>query len=210
MVSVDSLANVNARDGVTITTGPASTDPGTGKPYGSAFPTVQIRDFVNVQKAVADHLGIRRFHAVIGPSMGAMQAFEWAAAHPDMVERLVAVVGAAQVDAYTIERVRHWADAVRLDPRWQGGDYHGREEPAEGLALALRIATLDARAPAWAEAAFGRRPADEARDPAADPGHAFAVQRWFDDTARARAKTVEASHLVALARAVDSSTRSLS
>ena len=59
-----------------MTTGPASHDPNTGKPYGLSFPIVTIRDFVEVQKALLDHLGIRALHAVMGASMGALQAFE--------------------------------------------------------------------------------------------------------------------------------------
>ena len=74
VISVDSLANLNANDPNVITTGPASINPDTGKPYGLDFPVVTIKDFVNVQKAVLESLGIRKLHAVIGPSMGSMQA----------------------------------------------------------------------------------------------------------------------------------------
>jgi protein-S-isoprenylcysteine O-methyltransferase Ste14 len=83
VVSVDTLANLNAYDPNVITTGPASINPDTGKPYGLDFPVVTIRDFVNVQKALLESLGISKLYAVIGPSMGSMQAIDWATAYPD-------------------------------------------------------------------------------------------------------------------------------
>ena len=84
VISVDSLVNMNSKDGITITTGPSSIDPDTGKPYGMRFPVVTIRDFVRVQKALLDSLGIRKLYAAVGTSMGGLQSFEWAAAHPDI------------------------------------------------------------------------------------------------------------------------------
>jgi homoserine O-acetyltransferase/O-succinyltransferase len=73
VVSSDTLANLNVKDPNTITTGPASVNPDTGKPYAMSFPIVTIRDFVNVQKALLDSLGIKTLHAVMGASMGALR-----------------------------------------------------------------------------------------------------------------------------------------
>ena len=73
VVSSDTLININANDPMVTTTGPASIDPATGKPYAMTFPLVGIGDFVRVQKALVDHLGIGRLHAVMGPSMGGAQ-----------------------------------------------------------------------------------------------------------------------------------------
>src|SRR5213594_112020 len=97
VVSSDTLVNLNVKDPNTITTGPASIDPDTGKAYGMTFPIVTIRDFVNVQKALLDSLGITRLRAVAGASMGALQALEWAAAYPDMVERVIPVLPAGEL-----------------------------------------------------------------------------------------------------------------
>ena len=129
VVSSDTLVNLNTKDGKTVTTGPASVNPDTGKPYGMSFPIVTIRDFVNVQKALLDSLGIKKLHAVAGASMGALQAFEWAAAYPDMVPRVLPVIGAAELNAFGIEWANVWAAPIRLDPRWSNGDYYGKEEP---------------------------------------------------------------------------------
>ncbi|HAD48767.1 MAG TPA: homoserine acetyltransferase, partial [Idiomarina sp.] len=95
VVSVDSLVNAYPNLPTVVTTGPASINPETGKPYGLDFPVVTIRDFVNVQKAVLESQGIDKLHAVIGASMGSLQAIEWAAAYPDWVERMVSVIGTA-------------------------------------------------------------------------------------------------------------------
>ena len=89
--SSDTLVNINAFDPHVVTTGPASISPATGKPYGLDFPLVTIGDFVRVQKALVDSLGIRKLRAVIGPSMGGLQTYEWAASYPDMMERIMPV-----------------------------------------------------------------------------------------------------------------------
>ena len=90
VISVDTPVNLNVHNPRVVTTGPASIDPDTGKPYGMAFPILTIRDFVETQKALLDQLGVEKLHAVMGPSMGSLQAYEWAAAYPSMVERLIA------------------------------------------------------------------------------------------------------------------------
>ena len=116
VISVDSLANLNAYDDNVITTGPATINPDTGKPYGLDFPVVTIRDFVNVQKAVLESLGIQKLHAVVGPSMGSMQALDWAAAYPEWVPRMVSVIGSGQSDAWTTAALEQWAKQKHKEP----------------------------------------------------------------------------------------------
>ena len=82
VISSDTLVNLNAKAPNVVTTGPASINPDTGKPYGMRFPVVSIKDFVNVQRALIESLGIKKLDAVVGASMGALQAYEWAASHP--------------------------------------------------------------------------------------------------------------------------------
>jgi len=77
VISWDTLVNLNVGLPDVVTTGPASTDPDTGRPYGMEFPIVTIRDFVNVQNALLESLGITRLDAVMGASMGALQGYEW-------------------------------------------------------------------------------------------------------------------------------------
>lgn len=144
VVSADTLANLNTGDPYMVTTGPASINPDTGKPYGMTFPIVTIRDFVSVQKALLDSLGVRKLHAVAGPSMGSMQAMEWAVAYPDMVERVVAVIPAGlEADPYLVATLNVWMAPIRLDPAWNNGDYYGNAAPSKGLAMALKAITLN-------------------------------------------------------------------
>ncbi|MBL8702464.1 MAG: homoserine O-acetyltransferase [Alphaproteobacteria bacterium] len=201
VVAVDSLVNLNTKDPNTTTTGPATTNPDTGKPWGMAFPIVTMRDFVNVQKALLDSLGVTRVHAAIGASMGSMQALEWAAAYPDLVQRVAPVIGVGEADAWTIGRVELWAQAITLDPNWNNGDYYGRAEPTAGLALALKLVTLDARHWGWADKAFGRKLAKEGDSPLASWNNRYAITATLDAVGAARARTGDANHFLYLVRA---------
>jgi homoserine O-acetyltransferase/O-succinyltransferase len=201
VVSSDTLVNLNVKDPNTVTTGPASIDPDTGKPYGMTFPIVTMRDFVNVQKALLDSLGIGRLRAVAGASMGALQALEWAAAYPEMVERAIPVLPAGELPAFAIGWANVWAAPIRLDPRWNGGDYYGRAEPVDGLAEALKIVTLHARHYGWATKTFGRKWAAPDRDPAKGWDNQFAIEETLDRVARARAQTADANSFLYLVKA---------
>src|SRR5712691_7135508 len=148
-----------------------------------------------------DSLGIKKLHAVMGASMGAIQSFEWAAAYPDMVERIVPVIGAAEINAYAIGWLGVWAAPITLDPRWKGGDYYGGDEPLEGLALALKTVTLHARHYGWASNAFGRKWAAADKDPAKSWDNKFAIEDTLDKVALARARVSDANSFLYLAKA---------
>ena len=131
--------NLSPADPNVTTTGPASIDPDTGKPYGylsdkndKGFPIVSIRDFIEVQKKLVDSLGIKKLHMVGGASMGGIQTYEWAAVYPDMVGRIMPVISSAEPDAGLIDWLDIWAMPIRLDPKWNGGDYTAasRRSPA--------------------------------------------------------------------------------
>jgi homoserine O-acetyltransferase/O-succinyltransferase len=201
VISVDSLVNLNAKDPNTTTTGPATIDPDTGKPYGLKFPIVTVGDFVRVQKALLDSLGVRRVHAAMGASMGAFQSLEWAASYPDFVARVVPVIGIGEADAWTIGKLHLWAEPILLDPNWNNGDYYGRTEPTAGLALSLKLVTLDAQHWDWANKAFGRKWADAAKDPAQAFGNKFMIQQVLDNAGAARARTSDANHFLYLVKA---------
>lgn len=201
VMSSDTLVNLNTKDPNTVTTGPASINPDTGKPYGMSFPIVSIRDFVNVQKALVESLGIRRLHAVIGASMGSLQAMEWGTAYPDMVARVVPVIGTAEVNAFTIGWLDIWGAPVRLDSKWNKGDYYGRDEPVDGLALALKIVTLHVGHPGWADAAFGRKWAAADRDPGKTWDNQYLIVDTLSKAGAARAKASDANSFLYLVRA---------
>lgn len=201
VVSVDTPVNLGANDPRVITTGPASIDPATGKPYGMSFPILTIRDFVETQKALLDQLGIERLHAVMGASMGSLQAYEWAAVYPEMVDRLIPVIGSGWADGDLIAWLNIWAAPIRLDPNWNGGDYYGGEPPLRGLAEALKIVTLQAQSSEWSNGVFGRAWADEAKDPASAFENLYRIEAVLDGAGAARAKTSDANHFLYLAKA---------
>lgn len=201
VIASDTLVNLNTGDPKTTTTGPASIDPDTGKPYALNFPVVTIRDFVEVQKALVESLGIKKLALVAGPSMGSLQTFEWAASHPEMVAKAMPVIGAAEADAQLIGWLDVWAAPILVDPNWNGGDYYGRTPPLAGLAKALTAVTLQANHQDWANATFGRRPAKEGEDPAAALRNRFQVQSVLDNAGEARAKVSDANHFLYLVKA---------
>jgi len=199
VVASDTLVNLNVRDGRTVTTGPATIDPATGRPWGMAFPVVAIRDFVEVQKRLLDHLGVTRLRMVAGPSMGGMQAVEWAAAHPAMVERVMAAISGAQFDPWMISWLDIWTAPIRLDPEWKGGDYYDGPGPLRGLAEAFKVVTVQAQ-DRGALASFGRA-LPSGSDPARRLVDQFEVVRAMDAAALDRARLSDANHLLYMARA---------
>ncbi len=200
VLSSDTLVNLNAKAPNVVTTGPASIDPDTGKPYGMRFPVVSIKDFVEVQKALIESLGIRKLKAVVGASMGALQAYEWAASHPDMVERIIAVIGTPGADPYLIGWLDLWAEPIRLDPKWNNGDYYDKEPPLAGLTAALKIVTLHANHWEWAVKTQGG-PAEQGRDPGKAFSNKFKIEATLENAAAARAKIADANHFLYLVKA---------
>jgi len=202
VISSDTLVNFNTKDKNVVTTGPASIDPDTGKPYGMTFPIVTIRDFVHVQKALLDSLGIEKLHAVAGPSMGSMQALEWAVAFPDMVERVLAVIPAGvEADPFLIGTLNTMMSPIMSDPAWQGGDYYPGDGPRAGLIAALRVVTLSAYHYGWANETFGRKPADAAADPLQSFDNVFAIEKMLDQVTDMRSRQGDANSLLYLAKA---------
>ncbi len=202
VVSVDTLVNLNAYDENVITTGPATINPETGKPYGTDFPVVTIRDFVNVQKALLESLGITKLHAVVGPSMGSMQAIEWASAYPDWVERMVSVIGTGESDAWTTAALAQWGNPIRLDPNWQQGHYSKGAPPTEGLVNALMLITQHALYPDYFNQVgeqLGYKAIEEG--PLASIMNTHSIVDWLEQRARSRAAKMDANHLLYLVRA---------
>ncbi|MFP3351305.1 homoserine O-acetyltransferase [Pseudoalteromonas sp. SIMBA_153] len=200
VISSDTLVNANWHDPNVITTGPASINPATGKPYGLDFPVVTITDFVNVQKRLIESLGITKLHAVMGASMGSFQALEWATRYPEQVERLIHVIGAATMDAWTVAALEKWALPIRLDKNWQQGNYYGKERPLDGLAATMLNITQDAMHPIIYNASF----ADfNVHDDGAlkDIRTLPKLSQTLAQRAMARAKTQDANHVLYLVRA---------
>jgi len=201
VVSVDSLVNLGTGNPNVITTGPASINPDTGKPYGMTFPIVTIRDFVNVQKALLESLGITRLYAVMGASMGALQSYEWAAAYPEQVGRIVPVIGAGWANGHQIGWLHLWAAPIRLDPNWNGGDYYDQQPPLRGLTEAFKLVTLQSQHWEWANGVFDRTWAEKGKDPLAAFDHQYHIETVLDNLGQARARETDANHFLYLVKA---------
>jgi homoserine O-acetyltransferase len=124
------------------TTGPASIDPETGRPYAMSFPVVTIRDMVHLQKALLDHLGVKHLVTVIGGSMGGMQVLEWAIHYPDFMSSAIPIAACIRLSAQTIAFNQTQREAIMLDPNWLGGDYYDKAPPEIGLSLARMIGII--------------------------------------------------------------------
>jgi homoserine O-acetyltransferase len=134
------VVGVNNLGGCFGSTGPSSADPETGRPYGSRFPVVTVEDWVNAQARLADALGIVRFAAVMGGSLGAMQALQWAISYPDRVGHALVIAAAPGLSAQNIACNEVARQAITTDPDFHGGDYYAHGVvPRRGLRLARMI-----------------------------------------------------------------------
>jgi homoserine O-acetyltransferase len=150
----------NVLGGCQGTTGPASSHPDDGKPYGSRFPVITIRDMVRAQVRLADHLGIGRWHSIIGGSMGGMQVLEWATTYPDRVASIAPIATCAQASAQQIAWGSIGRRAIMTDPKWRGGDYYDAapgDGPHEGLSTARMVAQVTFRSDNVFTERFGRQ-----------------------------------------------------
>lgn len=138
------------------TTGPVSLRPGTGRRYRAAFPQVTVRDMVEAQRHLLDHLGIQRLAVVTGPSLGGMQALEWAAMYPERVERVVPIGVGGRHSAWCIAMSEAQRQAIYADPNWCDGHYADHATPGQGLAAARMMAVCTYRSWASFERRFGR------------------------------------------------------
>jgi homoserine O-acetyltransferase/O-succinyltransferase len=202
VISADTLANLNVKSPLVGTTGPATVNPDTGKPYGSSFPVVSMKDSVRVHKALIDSLGIKKLKAVAGASGGSIQAMEWGAEYPELVERVIHVIGPGlDIHPYVIGLLEIWMMPIKLDPNWRGGDYFGGAEPNEGVAQSLKTVTLTALHFGWAEKVHGYKWAADGKSPQDAMGNLFAIEDSLNKSGVARATATDAAHFVWMAKA---------
>ena len=184
----------NVLGGCQGTTGPSSAAPDGGR-WGSRFPEVTVGDQVRVEAALADALGVQRWAAVAGGSMGGMRVLEWAVALPARVGAVFFLASAAVASADQIGTQTTQQAAIRADPRWAGGDYPLDDPPVDGLGIARRIAHLTYRSGLELEARFGSLVQDDGR---------YAVASYLDHHAGKLAHRFDAGSYVLLTEAMNS------
>ena len=149
------VVSINILGGCYGSTGPSTPAPD-GRPWGSRFPLVTLRDSTAAEARLADALGISSWYAVLGGSLGGARALEWAVSYPERVRRCAVISVGARSTAEQIAFAQAQTLAIRQDPNFKGGDYYGGPEPGAGLALARRIAHITYRSAAELDGRFGR------------------------------------------------------
>lgn len=148
----------NVLGGCSGTTGPASLDPSTGEPYGLRFPVVTIEDMADLHAKLLDALGVRRLTAVVGGSMGGMQALSFAKRYPDRVEAVVADATTWRLGPQAIAFNEVGRRAILEDPSFAGGDYYGNAaQPESGLSIARMVGHITYLSDESMHEKFGRR-----------------------------------------------------
>ena len=139
-------------------TGPASVNPATGKPYGLDFPVITVGDMVRAQRALLRALDIPSLLAVVGGSLGGMQALEWSVAYPEMVWSCISTASTARLDAQGVAWNAIARNAIMADPDWQGGYYYGTDRsPSAGIGVARMVGHVTYLSAQSMREKFGRR-----------------------------------------------------
>lgn len=190
----------NVLGGCQGTTGPASPGPD-GAPYGSRFPLITIRDQVTAEVALTDHLGIGRWAAVVGGSMGGMRVLEWCVGYPDRVSRAFVLAVGAAASADQIALCSLQIRIIRSDPAFAGGDYYtAARGPFEGLAIARGIGQVSYRTADELQSRFGRK-TQGLEDPLT--GGRFAVQSYLEHHGDKLTKRFDPNSYIALSQAMN-------
>ena len=197
----------NVLGGCQGTTGPSSLAPD-AQPWGSRFPIVTVADMVEVELALSDHLGIDAWALMLGPSLGGMRVLEWMVRYPERVRGGLVLGSTAAVTADEIGTHTAQIEAIRMDPKFRGGDYYDAapgDGPHRGMGLARRIAHLTYRSETELDLRFGRgaqvgeNPYPQERENARGR---FAVESYLDHHADKLARRFDANTYVALTEAM--------
>ena len=193
----------NVVGGCIGSSGPSSTNPQTGKPWGLEFPVITIRDMVRAQAMLLDHLGIEQLFAVVGGSMGGMQVLEWAASYPQRVFAVLPIACSTRHSAQNIAFHEVGRQAVMADPEWRGGRYliEGTN-PRRGLAVARMGAHITYLSDAALHRKFGRKFQDRS-NPTFSFDADFEVESYLRHQGISFVERFDANSYLYLTRAMD-------
>jgi homoserine O-acetyltransferase/O-succinyltransferase len=183
-------------------TGPASINPNTGKPFGPDFQLVAIRDMVRAQAHVLEELGVKRLHIVIGASIGGMQALQWAVDYPDRVEHCIAI-GAAPLSAMGLALNHLQRKVIQLDPDFKEGRYEPGAQPARGLGLARAIGMISYKSAELFEERYARKPNRNGEDPVRSIGERYDVAGYLDHQGEKFVARFDANAYLVISKAMD-------
>lgn len=147
----------NVIGGCAGSTGPSSVNKETGAPYALDFPQITIKDMVNAQKRLVEHLGIEKLYSIAGGSMGGMQVLQWLVSYPNAVKSAIPIATTARHSPQQIAFNEVGRQAIMADPNWNGGNYYGREIPRAGLSVARMVGHITYMSEKSMAEKFGRR-----------------------------------------------------
>lgn len=197
----DCVIGINILGSCYGSTGPVSLNPLTGRPYGPDFPQLSVRDIVRAQALALDELEIHRLRAVVGASIGGMQALQWAVDYPDRVEHCT-VIGAAPLNAMGLALNHLQRRAIQLDPKWREGRYDD-DPPEDGLALARAVAMCSYKSAELFQVRFGRNPNRNGEDPFRSLQHRFDIGGYLDHQGQKFVRRFDANSYIVISRAMD-------
>jgi homoserine O-acetyltransferase len=192
----------NNLGGCSGTTGPTSTDPGTGRPYGANFPVVTVEDTVRLQKIFLDELGVKHLRSVIGGSMAGMQTLEWGLRHSDFCDSVIPVAGAARLTPMGIAWDKIARTAIMADADWREGEYEPGGGPRKGLSVARMIAHITYLCGPIMWEKFGRRVRDRGQL-LEDITARFEVESYLDHQGQKFVDRFDANSYMYLSRMMD-------
>lgn len=198
------IVSANIVGGCQGSTGPATPHPADGRPWGSRFPWLTLRDMVEAERRLMDRLAIPSWRLIIGPSMGGMRAIEWAAMYPDRVRGIAAIGSTAVTTADQIAWGAPQMAAIENDPAFHGGDFYDAadgEGPHVGLGIARMIAHATYRSEPELDARFGNSP-QEGEDPLMKYGR-HAVRSYLDHHGDKLARRFDANTYLRIVHAIN-------
>jgi homoserine O-acetyltransferase len=197
------VVSTNLLGGCRGTTGPSSTNPATGKPYGSDFPVITVADMVRAERAFLEAIGITRLAAVAGGSLGGMQALEWAVLYPDQVDSIVVIASTPALQPQGVAWNVIARNAITADPDWQGGHYYGTgRAPNAGMGVARMVGHITYLSASSLGDKFGRRLqfANDLRYTLTDPE--FEIESYLRHQADAFVRRFDANTYLYTSRAL--------
>ncbi len=196
------ILGVNVLGSCYGSTGPRSLNPLTGLPYAGQFPVISIQDMVHSQARLLESLDIARLHAVVGGSIGGMQALAWATLYPDRVQRCLAI-GACPINAMALALGHLQRQAICHDPAYRDGHYPDDDPPLRGLALARALAMCSYKSAQLFEERFGRRPNRNGERPDCHLAGRYDVAGYLDYQGQLFLKRFDANSYLIISKAMD-------
>ncbi len=195
------VIGVNNLAGCHGSSGPTTDNPKTNKPYGSSFPIVTVEDWVNSQAMLADYLGIETFAAVVGGSLGGMQAMQWAIAYPERLKHSLIIASAPNLTAQNMAFNEVARQAIMTDPEFHGGDYYEHNViPRRGLRIARMLGHITYLSDDVMGEKFGRQLKDEIKY---SFDVEFQVESYLRYQADKFADSFDANSYIRMTRALD-------